>query len=40
MSKEDKLFRQNAAREILEKSGAHYVISSLIELPAVVEDIN
>ncbi|MBL1434612.1 MAG: phosphonoacetaldehyde hydrolase [Rhodobacteraceae bacterium] len=32
--------RMAKTRKILEEAGAHYVIDSLIELPAVVEDIN
>ena len=32
--------RNLATREILRRSGAHYVIDSIVELPAVIEDIN
>ncbi len=32
--------RMAHARGLLEQSGAHYVIDSLVELPAVIEDIN
>jgi phosphonoacetaldehyde hydrolase len=32
--------RMAKTRKILEQAGAHYVIDSLVELPAVIEDIN
>jgi phosphonoacetaldehyde hydrolase len=32
--------RMAHTRKILEQSGAHYVIDSLVDLPAVLEDIN
>ncbi|HHI69497.1 MAG TPA: phosphonoacetaldehyde hydrolase [Rhodobacteraceae bacterium] len=32
--------RMDHTRKILEQSGAHYVIDSLVELPAVIDDIN
>ena len=38
---EDEIARRMAhTRKILEQSGAHYVIDSLVDLPAVLEDIN
>ncbi len=38
---EDEIARRMArSRALLEQSGAHYVIDSLVELPAVIEDIN
>ncbi len=32
--------RMDHTRKILEQSGAHYVIDSLVDLPAVIDDIN
>ena len=40
MSKAEIDYRLQYSRELLEKSGAHYVINRLDELPLVVEDIN
>lgn len=40
LSAEDIAARMAKTRKILEQAGAHYVIDSLIELPAVIEDIN
>ena len=40
LSKEDIAARMAKTRAILEQAGAHYVIDSLIELPAVIDDIN
>ncbi len=40
LSEADIAARMAKTRNILEQAGAHYVIDSLIELPAVIEDIN
>jgi phosphonoacetaldehyde hydrolase len=32
--------RNNESREILRKAGAHYVIDSIAEMEAVIEDVN
>jgi len=40
LSAADMAARMAHSRKILEQSGAHYVIDSLVELPAVIEDIN
>jgi len=40
MSEEEMNYRHKKSREILEKSGAHYVVDSITDLPAIVEDIN
>ena len=32
--------RHNLTREILRKSGAHYVIDSIVDLPSVIDDVN
>ena len=40
LSEADIAARMAKTRQILEQAGAHYVIDSLIELPAVIEDIN
>ena len=32
--------RTELTREMLRKSGAHYVIDSIVDLPAVIDDIN
>lgn len=40
LSQADIEARMAKTRKILEQAGAHYVIDSLIELPAVIEDIN
>ena len=40
LSKADIARRMAHTRKILEQSGAHYVIDSLVELPAVIDDIN
>lgn len=40
LSKADIAARMAKTRKILEQAGAHYVIDSLIELPAVIDDIN
>ena len=40
LSDADIAARMAHTRKILEQSGAHYVIDSLVELPAVIEDIN
>ncbi len=40
LSEADIAARMAKTRKILEQAGAHYVIDSLIELPAVIEDIN
>ncbi len=40
LSEEEIARRMAHARKLLEQSGAHYVIDSLVELPAVIEDIN
>lgn len=40
LSEADMQYRIAKTRTILEQAGAHYVIDSMIELPAVIEDIN
>ncbi len=40
LTPEDIEYKLKITREILEKSGAHYVINELSELPDVIEDIN
>ncbi|MBE9475769.1 MAG: phosphonoacetaldehyde hydrolase [Proteobacteria bacterium] len=40
LSDADMAARMAKTRKILEQAGAHYVIDSLVELPAVIEDIN
>ncbi|PCH68161.1 MAG: phosphonoacetaldehyde hydrolase [Rhodobacteraceae bacterium] len=40
LSEADIARRMAHTRKILEQSGAHYVIDSLVELPAVIDDIN
>ena len=40
LSEADIAARMAKTRKILEQAGAHYVIDSLIELPAVIDDIN
>jgi len=40
LSEADIQARMAKTRKILEQAGAHYVIDSLVELPAVIEDIN
>ena len=40
LSAEDIARRMAKTRNILEQAGAHYVIDSLVELPAVIDDIN
>jgi len=40
MSEADINYRHKKSREILEKSGAHYVVDSIADLPSVIEDIN
>ena len=40
LSEADIAARMAKTRKILEQAGAHYVIDSLVELPAVIEDIN
>lgn len=40
MTPEDELRKIQKSREILRKSGAHYVIDSIVDLPEVVEEIN
>lgn len=40
MSKVDIARRVANTREILRRSGAHYVIDSIVDLPAVIDDIN
>ena len=40
MSEEEIARRLEHSRELLRKSGAHYVIDSIVELPAVIDDIN
>ena len=40
LSKEEIARRMAHTRKLLEQSGAHYVIDSLVELPAVIKDIN
>ncbi|XP_013396882.1 uncharacterized protein LOC106170255 [Lingula anatina] len=40
VSAEDMEVRTEKSRDLLRKSGAHYVIDSIAELPEVVEDIN
>jgi phosphonoacetaldehyde hydrolase len=40
LSDADIAARMAKTRHILEQAGAHYVIDSLVELPAVIEDIN
>ena len=40
LSAEEIQRRMAHTRKILEQAGAHYVIDSLVELPAVIEDIN
>jgi len=40
LSEADIQRRMAHTRKILEQAGAHYVIDSLVELPAVIEDIN
>jgi len=40
LSEADIAARMAKTRNILEQAGAHYVIDSLVELPAVIEDIN
>ncbi len=40
LSEEEIARRMAHARKLLEQAGAHYVIDSLVDLPAVIEDIN
>ncbi|VAV97149.1 Phosphonoacetaldehyde hydrolase [hydrothermal vent metagenome] len=40
LSEADMTARMAKTRKILEQAGAHYVIDSLVELPAVIDDIN
>ncbi len=40
LTKADIAARMAKTRQILEQAGAHYVIDSLVELPAVIDDIN
>jgi len=40
LSEADIAARMGKTRKILEQAGAHYVIDSLVELPAVIDDIN
>jgi len=40
LSEADIAARMAHTRKILEQAGAHYVIDSLVELPAVIDDIN
>lgn len=40
LSEADMQHRMAKTRKILQEAGAHYVIDSLIELPAVIDDIN
>lgn len=40
LSEKEMARRMAKTREILEQAGAHYVIDSLVDLPAVVDDIN
>jgi len=40
LSAEEMARRMAHTRKILEQSGAHYVIDSLVDLPAVIDDIN
>jgi len=40
LSEADMAARMAKTRKILEQAGAHYVIDSLVELPAVIDDIN
>ncbi len=40
LSKADIAARMAKTRKILEQAGAHYVIDSLVDLPAVIDDIN
>jgi len=40
LSEADIAARMAKTRKILEQAGAHYVIDSLVELPAVIDDIN
>lgn len=40
LTEQDMAERLKVSRDILEKAGAHYVIDSIVELPAVVADIN
>jgi len=40
MSQEELQYRNLKSREILQKSGAHYVVDSIVDLPPVIDDIN
>jgi len=40
LSEEEISRRLEHSRELLRKSGAHYVIDSIVDLPAVIDDIN
>ena len=40
LSPEDMNRRTEASRDLLRKTGAHYVIDSIVELPEVIADIN
>lgn len=40
LTAEDELVKIEKSRELLRKSGAHYVIDSIVDLPEIVEEIN
>jgi len=40
LTAEDELVKIEKSRELLKKSGAHYVIDSIVDLPEVIEEIN
>jgi hypothetical protein len=40
LTAEDELVKIEKSRELLRKSGAHYVIDSIVDLPEIIEEIN
>lgn len=40
LTAEDELVKIGKSRELLRKSGAHYVIDSIVDLPEIIEEIN
>jgi phosphonoacetaldehyde hydrolase len=40
LTAEDELVKIERSRELLRKSGAHYVIDSIVDLPEIIEEIN
>lgn len=40
LTAEDELVKIEKSRELLKKSGAHYVIDSIVDLPEIIEEIN